>query len=131
MVAVLEKIRWLENWIKRNPGLADVPTMVVRGQHLSAKDALRWLRAGRFVVEVMEALARAGLDPTPEELWQLAEEHLKRLLALPPPRPSIAVIGQEVLSLEEMLDHVRKRTKLGEEFVRSYESLLREVRKRA
>jgi len=131
MAEVFRKIRRLEDWIRRNPGLADVPTVVVRGQHLSARDALRWLKAGRFIVEVMEALARAGLDPTPEELWQLAEEHLKRLLALPPPRPSIAIMGQKVLSLEEMLDHVRKRTILGQEFVRSYESLLREVRTRA
>jgi len=131
MAEVLRKIRWLEGWIRRNPGLANAPIVIVRGVALSPREALSWLKAGRRVIEVMEALARVGLDPTPAEVWRLAEEHLKRLLALPPPRPSIAIMGQEVFSLEEMLDHVRKRTVLGQAFVMSYEALLREVRMRA
>jgi len=130
MAEVFRKIRWLEDWIRRNPGLANTPVMVVRGTSLSPRDALSWLRAGRQVVEVMEARARAGLDPAPGELWPLAEAHLKRLLALPPPRPSIVLL-HEVLSLERVLEEVRAKTKLGEEFVRSYGSLLREVSKRA
>ena len=117
----------LSRFIARNPALADVPFGIVRGMPITPRQALAMLRRGEAVSEIVQAMVNAGIDP-PED-WELAEAYYKNLLQLPGPHPKIYVIGQE-MTLEEALTHIRLRDAKGQELLRGYQSLQREMARR-
>ena len=87
-----------------------------------------------MVREVMNALAGAGLDP-PQVDWELAQAYYESLLRKPGPKPKVYVIPQgEVvgveLSLEEALEHIKRRDRIGESLLQSYLALKREMARR-
>ncbi|GAH92722.1 unnamed protein product, partial [marine sediment metagenome] len=86
------------------------------------------LQRGEAVSEVVAAMAAAGMDPI-EQDWVLVEDYYRRLLKLPGPHPKIYIIGQE-MTLEEALMHVSRRDAAGQELLRSYQGLTREMAKR-
>lgn len=123
----VEKINKLRRFLVTNPALADVPFGVVRGMPVTPRQALAMLQRGEAVSEVIAAMATAGLDP-PED-WALAEAYYMNLLQLPGPHPKIYVIGQE-MTLEEALTHIRLRDAKGQELLKGYQSLKREMARR-
>jgi len=126
-----EKIARLERFIIENRALADVPFMIVAGRAITPREALTFLREGRYTTEIMEGLARLGLDPEAEEVWQLAEEFYRRLVAVAPERPRIYMIGYvPAMSPAEALEHVRARDDVGRIIVQSYVGMLRFMRER-
>ncbi len=86
------------------------------------------LQRNEAVPEVVAALAAAGIDP-PEQDWALVEDYYQRLLQLPGPHPKLYIIGSE-MSLEEALMHVRRRDAAGQELLKSYQGLTREMARR-
>ena len=118
----------LSRFIAANPALADVPFGTVRGRPITPREALAMLQRGESVSEVVAAMSAAGMDP-PQQDWVLVEDYYRRLLQLPGPHPKIYVIGQE-MTLEEALTHVRRRDAQGQELLRAYQSLTREMARR-
>ena len=122
------QIQKLNRFIANNPALADVPFGTVRGVPITPRQALAMLQRGEAVSEVVAAMTSAGMDPI-EQDWTLVEDYYRRLLQLPGPHPKIYVIGQE-MTLEEALMHVRNRDAKGQELLRSYQGLTREMARR-
>ena len=122
------QIQKLNRFITANPALADVPFGTVRGRPITPREALAMLQRGEAVSEVVAAMSAAGMDP-PQQDWQLVEDYYMRLLQLPGPHPKIYIIGQE-MNLEEALMHVRRRDAAGQELLRSYQALTREMARR-
>jgi hypothetical protein len=121
------QISKLRRFIAENPALADVPFITVRGMPLTPRQALAYLERGEMVSEIVAAMAAVGFDPNQE--WQLAEAYYQGLLRLPPPRPKIIMIGQE-LTLEEALQHIKLRDQKGQELLQAYQGLRREMARR-
>ena len=122
------QIQKLNRFIANNPALADVPFGTVRGVPITPRQALAMLQRGEAVSEVVAAMSAAGMDPI-EQDWTLVEDYYMRLLQLPGPHPKIYIIGQE-MTLEEALMHVRSRDAAGQELLRSYQALTREMARR-
>jgi len=127
-MSVQIKISKLRNFISRNPALADVPFGIVSGRPVTPRQALLMLQANQAVSEVFMAMATAGMDP-PEQDWALVEDYYLKLLQLPGPHPKIYIIGGE-MSLEQALMAVRRRDAAGQELLRSYQGLTREMARR-
>lgn len=118
-MAVAQKIRSLERFVAENPALADVPALTVAGRPTTPREALNYLRAGRYVSEVISELAALGLSPPP---WELAEEFYRRLAAA---RVKIVTLGFiPPISPAEALRHVQARDETGRMIVQSYAKLL-------
>jgi len=130
-VSVQEKIARLERFIRENPGLSQVPFLVVAGRPVTPVEALNMLRMGQYVSEILTGLSRLGLDPAQEELWILTEEFYRRLAAA---RPELRIyaIGAyvPVMSPAEALEHVRSRDEVGRQLVGMYARLLSFIRAR-
>ncbi|MBA7688209.1 hypothetical protein ES703_96688 [subsurface metagenome] len=86
------------------------------------------LQAGQAVQEVVAAMSAAGIDPI-EQDWALVEDYYRRLLQLPGPHPKIYTFGQK-MTLEEALMHIRNKDAKGQELLRSYQGLTREMARR-
>ncbi|GAI02882.1 unnamed protein product, partial [marine sediment metagenome] len=89
---------------------------------------LAMLQRGEAIPEVIAAMNAAGMDPIDQD-WALAEDYYLRLLQLPGPHPKIYIIGTE-MTLEDALMAVRRRDAAGQELLRSYQALTREIAKR-
>jgi len=113
----------LEEFIRRNPALANVLYFSTKLGTLKPLEALTALRAGQITATEL------GMDPPAEQLWELTEAYYQRLLEMPEPRPRIAIMGQ-LFTIEEVLEHIRAKTKIGETLVAMHEKLLREMEKR-
>jgi len=100
----------------------------VRGRSITPREARAMLQRGEAVSEVLLAMSSAGMDPI-EQDWALVEDYYRKLLQLPGPHPKIYIIGTE-LSLEEALIAVRRRDMAGQELLRSYQGLTREMARR-
>lgn len=122
------KIPKLHSFVATNPALADIPIGIVSGRSITPREALAMLRRGEAVPEIVAALSAAGIDP-PEQDWALVEDYYLRLLQLPGPHPKIYIIGME-LTLEDALMAVRRRDAAGQELLRSYQALTREIARR-
>ena len=118
----------LNRFIVANPALADVPFGIVRGRSITPREALAMLQRGEAVPEVVAAMSAAGMDPIVQD-WALVEDYYRRLLQLPGPHPKIYTFGQE-MTLEEALMHVRNKDAKGQELLRSYQGLTREMARR-
>lgn len=127
-----EKIRSLSAWVAKNPGLADVPSIIVNGVPLSPREALNMIVNGIQVEETIAALTKFGIDPTEAEMWILAEAYLKKQIAAPGPKVKVVIFqqGQQFqYSLERMLEEVKNKTDLGYKFLQIYGSLLAQMQK--
>lgn len=122
------QIQKLNRFIVNNPALADVPFGIVRGRSITPREALAMLQRGEAVSEVVAAMEAAGMDPI-EQDWALIEDYYRRLLQLPGPHPKIYIIGQE-MDLKEALMHVIQRDAAGQELLRSYQNLTKEMARR-
>ena len=122
------QIQKLNRFIANNPALANIPFGIVRGRSITPREALAMLQRGEAVSEVVTAMEAAGMDPI-EQDWILVEDYYRKLLQLPGPRPKIYIIGQE-MTLEEALMHVTQKDVAGQELLRSYQGLTREMAKR-
>ncbi len=122
------QIQKLNRLIASTPALADVPFGIVRGRSITPREARAMLQRGEAVSEVLLAMSSAGMDPI-EQDWALVEDYYRKLLQLPGPHPKIYIIGTE-LSLEEALIAVRRRDAAGQELLRSYQGLTRELARR-
>jgi len=122
------QIQKLNRLIANNPALADVPFGIVRGRSITPREALALLQRGEAVSEVLLAMSSAGMDPI-EQDWALAEDYYRKLLQLPGPHPKIYIIGSE-MSLEDALLAVTLRDAAGQELLRSYQGLTRELARR-
>lgn len=112
-----------------NPGLAEVPFVIVEGVPLSPREALEYLERKEKAVEISRVVATLALNLREEQLQLLCEEHYRRLASLPPPRPVIVWIGGK-LTFEQALEEVRRRTPRGKVFVGAYGGLLAELSRR-
>ena len=133
-MSVEAKIRSLQRFIRMNPALADVPFATIAGRPITPRMALTMLRRRENISEVMSALASAGLDPNMAD-WELAQAYYENLLRKPEPKPKVYVIPQgEVvgveLSLEEALEHLKRRDRIGASLLESYLALKREMARR-
>ena len=108
-------MRRLEEFIRENPALANVPYFSTRIGLLSPIEALNALRAGKISEEEL------GIDP---DIWELTEEYYKRLAQLPGPKPKIYILGYE-LTIEEACKHIRERTEIGKALVEAHSKLLK------
>lgn len=122
------QIQKLNRFIANNRALADVPFGMVRGIPITPRQALAMLQRNEAVSEVIEAMSQAGMDPI-EQDWILVEDYYRKLLQLPGPHPKIYIIGQE-MTLEEALMHVMQKDAVGQELLRSYQGLTREIARR-
>jgi len=122
------QIQKLNRFIATNPALADVPFGIVRGRSITPREALAMLQRGEAVSEVIVAMEAVGMDPI-EQDWVLVENYYRKLLQLPGPHPSIYIIGQE-MNLEEALMHIIQKDTAGQELLRSYQGLTREMARR-
>jgi len=129
MAEVEVKITKLRRFTARFPALADVPALMVRGEPVSLKQALAMLEARENVEAVLSALEVFGLN-SEEELWRMAEEYYRRLTELPPPRPRILILQPPELTIEQALEHVRRKTDVGRTLMEAFASLLNELRAR-
>jgi len=125
MAEVARKIEFLRRYITSYPGLADVPIITVRGQPLSAREALNWLERGRAVSGIISALKAERMDPPAEEdIWAMAIAYYERLARLPGPKPRIMIMGYE-MTLDEVLVHLRARDEIGSIVVAAFEQMRR------
>lgn len=122
------QLQKLKKFIAANPALSNVPFGTVRGIPINPRQALAMLQRGESVPEVVAAMSQAGMDPI-EQDWALVEDYYSKLLQLPGPHPKIYIIGQG-MSLGEALRHVRQRDAAGQELLRSYQALTREMARR-
>ena len=122
------KIPKLTSFISANPALADVPIGYVRGISITPRQALAMLQRGEAVNEVVAVLSAAGMDPIQQD-WKLVEDYYIKLLQLPSPPPTIYVIGEE-MTLSEALSHIQQRDLIGQQLLRSYQGLTREMARR-
>lgn len=122
------QIQKLNRFIANNPALADIPFGVVKGMSITPRQALAMLQRNEAVSEVITAMSQAGMDPI-EQDWILVEDYYRKLLQLPGPHPKIYIIGQE-MTLEEALMHVTQKDAEGQELLRSYQGLTREMARR-
>lgn len=128
-MSVEEKIRMLEQFIMRNPGLANVPVLMINGRPTTLSEALSMLRAGLNTDEVLKSLQSLGLDG--EETWILAEEFWRRVAAARPDVKIMALQGYvPVMSPAEALEHIRKRDEVGARLVQMYANLLSFIKER-
>ena len=113
----------LRRLIAERPSLADVPVALVRGRAVTARELLAMLEAGD--PEAARATERLGLDPTDEEVRQLAIEFWRRSL---PPNFKVYVMGAErALTVDEIVREIEAGTPIGQYFIRSYEKLVKEL----
>ena len=120
------KISRIERLLRERPALANVPVAVVDGRTVTLAEALEMLRAGR--TEVLAALQRMGLDD--EDTWKLAEALFERLYAAAP-GVKIYFLSEFLpteMSLEEALEHIRKRDEIGYRLMMMYKRLLNFIR---
>jgi len=123
------QIQKLNRFIANNPALADIPFGIVRGRSITPREALAMLQRGEAVSEVVAAMSSAGMDPI-EQDWALVEDYYRRLLQLPGPRPKIYTFGQPEMTIENALAHVIAKDAKGQELLRSYQALTREMARR-
>jgi len=130
-VSVELKISRLERFVSANPALADVPFMVIEGRSLTPREALSYLKAGRYVDQIIEGLAKLGIDPPEEELpWELAEEFWKRYAAARQPGIYALVGYLPSMTPQEAYEHIKARDQVGQTLVKAYDSLLKFMRAR-
>lgn len=122
------QLQKLDRFVAANPALADVPFGIVRGRSITPREALAMLQRGEAIPEVVAAMDAAGMDP-PEQDWALVEDYYRRLLQLPGPHPTIYIIGQQ-MTFEQALIHIRQRDAKGQELLKSYQGLTREMARR-
>jgi len=122
------KIPKLTSFISANPALADVPIGYVKGIAITPRQALAMLQRGEAVKEVVAVLSAAGMDPIQQD-WKLVEDYYIKLLQLPSSPPTIYVIGEE-MTLSEALSHIQQRDLIGQQLLRSYQGLTREMARR-
>jgi len=123
------QIQKLNRFIANNPALADIPFGIVSGRSITPREALVMLQRGEAVSEVVAAMNAAGMDPI-EQDWILVEDYYRRLLQLPGPHPKVYSLGQPEMTLEEALTHVSRKDAQGQELLRSYQGLTREMARR-
>jgi len=121
-----EKIRRLEEFLRTNPAMADVPVMTVAGRPTTLREALAHLKAGTYVSEVMGGLAALGLDVP----WELCQEFYRRLAAARPEVRLATLMFIPPMSPTEALRHVEARDEVGGELVKAYASMLSFIRAR-
>ena len=123
------QVQKLSLFVAQNPALADLPFGIVKGLPITPRQALDMLRMGESVAEVIQAMAIAGMNPPPED-WRLIEAYYESLLRQPGLKPKIYSIGQPEMTLEDALMHVRLRDEKGQEFLKSYQGMLKEMARR-
>ena len=124
-MSVQRKILALQNLIRARPAYANIPIVVVNGTPMTARELLARLQRGEMVAEIVSALTRVGLDPQPEQYWQLAQAYYERL-AREAPTLRIVCLGR-ILSPAEAAEEIRKRTPVGQTLVQTYMKLLAEM----
>jgi len=122
------QIQKLNRLIASTPALADVPFGIVKGRSITPREALAMLQRGEAVSEIIAAMSAAGMDPI-EQDWALVQDYYRKLLQLPGPHPKIYIIGSE-MSLQDALIAVTQRDAAGQELLRSYQGLTRELARR-
>jgi len=122
------QIQKLNRLIASTPALADVPFGIVKGRSITPREALALLQRGEAVSEIIAAMSAAGMDPI-EQDWALVQDYYRKLLQLPGPHPKIYIIGSE-MSLQDALIAVTQRDAAGQELLRSYQGLTRELARR-
>ena len=126
-----QKINRLERFVEMNPALADVPFVLIEGRSVTPREALSYLRAGRYVSQIIEGLARLGIDPPEEELpWELAEEFWKRYAAATQPRIYALAGYLPSITPQEAYEHIKARDQIGRTLVKAYNSLLKFMKAR-
>jgi len=126
-----QKITRLERFVSTHPGLADVPFMVIEGRPLTPREALSYLKAGRYTGQIINELARLGIDPPEEELpWELAEEFWKRYAAATQPRIYALAGYLPSMTPQEAYEHIKARDQIGQNLVKAYSSLLKFMKTR-
>jgi len=125
-MSVQEKRVRLQNYIRQNPAMANVPFLVVGSRHVSPKEALGQLGNP----DVMAALQSAGIDP-PEDDWALTAEYYRRLAAKARPPPVIAQLqGGYITKMTpaQALAEIEARTAIGEQLVKAQSKLINRIR---
>ena len=113
----------LRRLIAERPSLADVPIAFVRGRAVTARELLAMLEAGD--PDAARAADRLGLDPTEEEVKQLAIEFWRRSL---PPNFKVYVMGVgRAFTVDEIVKEIEAGTPVGQYFIKSYEKLVKEL----
>lgn len=120
-MAVTEKISRLDQFIRNNPALADVPSMFVAGRPTTPREALNYLQAGTSVAEVLQGLRSLGLDPP---MWQLCAEFYRRVAAARPELKIMSLRFVPPMSPSEALAHIEDRDDIGRRLVDTYSELL-------
>jgi len=116
------------SFVTSKPALSDVPIFIVEGEVLSLKDMLYPKKPELVIrVEQLETIKKAKL--TEDDWWKLAEEYYVRLSK----KPSMnrvrllrfvrSMSEPSVLTIKEVIDHIRKRDEIGKEALRRYEKL--------
>jgi hypothetical protein len=127
VICTAEKVRRLESFIAQQPALANVPVMRVAGRPVTLREALDYLKLGRYTGEILAGLQALGLDLP----WDLAEEFYRRLAAA---RPELKIYALQAyvpaMTPAEALQHIRARDAVGEELVKAYNGLLSFIRMR-
>jgi len=125
-MAVPEKIVRLEQFLRTNPAMADVPALTVAGRPTTLREALGYLRAGTYVSEVITGLTALGLDLP----WELCQEFYRRLAAARPEVKLATLMFIPPMSPAEALRHIEARDEVGEELVKAYASMLSFIKSR-
>jgi len=120
----------LQNYIQRNPGLADVPIVIVNGIALSPRQCVFYLKKGEMVQEITSALQAAKIDPPEDEEWKLLEAYYARK-SVTPGFPSVISIPPYIINMpiSEILKHIRARDEIGRFLLKSQIGLMEEIRK--
>ena len=113
----------LRRLVAERPSLADVPIAFVRGRAVTARELLSMVEAGDS--EAVAVAERLGLDPTEEEVKQLAIEFWRRSL---PPNFKVYVMGVErAFTVDDIVREIEAGTPIGKYFIKQYEKLVKEL----
>ena len=105
----------LKEFVEGYPALANAPAVKINGKIYSLKELLY---APPDIRE--EGLKKLGIDPPDED--ELAYEFFKRLYLANPGIKIYSLGSLPPMSPAEMLEHIRKRDKIGLELIEMYKN---------
>jgi len=120
-------IERLERILKEKPALANIPIVRVDGRAYTIREVVELYKVGRLDSRVLERIREVGLDPSEEDVWELAKEYFKRI-GEKYPDIRVTILGVGTLSIREIVYLIEKRDPRVRSLVESYKDVLSYIR---
>ena len=113
-------IEALEKKVASTPALAHMPLLFINGRYITPLEAIGYWHSGLYRDQIEAELKRLKIDPD----WEnLALEYYKRLRGQSPNLKIVTMSGK-VMTVDEIIEHIKAGDLIGAELVDEYRRAL-------